>query len=236
MAEAIRRQVDEWNNDGSVDAMIITGAGRGFCAGANVGVWRDQIAASDGSPLPSRTERPETWLELFMRSKPVIAAVNGPAAGAGLTMTLGADVRIASEKAQFAMRFVRMGLTPELASTHLLAHFVGMGNAMELMLTGRVIDAEYAFRVGLVSRVVKHESLLDEATQVAEEIGSNPPESIRAIKDLAWSNLDNGDLQSVLAAERAQTAAARQRPYFKEAVRAFFEKREPDFLGVRTDK
>jgi 2-(1,2-epoxy-1,2-dihydrophenyl)acetyl-CoA isomerase len=109
-------------------------------------------------------------------------AINGTSIGAGLTITLPCDVRIASDQARLSMRFVRVGVIPELASTRILTYLVGMGQALELMLSGRIIDAQEAGRIGLVNRVVPHDQLVDAAVETAAEIAFNPAESVRAIR------------------------------------------------------
>ena len=144
-------------------------------------------------------------------------------------MTLPCDVRIASERARLSMRFVRIGVIPELASTHLLAHIVGLGHAMELMLSGKTISGEEAARIGLVNRVVPHDRLMEEALAIAQEIAFNPTESLTAIKKLAWQNLDEGDIMAIQEREQQEFQAAMDRPAFREAVSAFTEKRQPDF-------
>ena len=146
-----------------------------------------------------------------------------------MTITLSCDIRIASDRARFSMRFVRMGLVPELASTKLLAHIVGFNQAIELMLTGKTIDAQEADRIGLVNRVVPHDRLMDEALALAAEIAFNPTESLLVIKSLAWTNLGEPDIGEVMAREAKELLAAAQRPAFREAVTAFMEKRRPDF-------
>ena len=166
------------------------------------------------------------------RSKPIICAINGPAIGAGLTITLPCDVRIASERARLSMRFVRVGVLPELASTRLLVEIVGLTQALELALSGRIIDGAEAGRIGLVNRVVPAEELLDAAVETAAEIAFNPAESVEAIKRTIWANLTSTDIGEMMRREVEEFNQAMQRPYFKEAVRAFIEKREPDFHRV----
>jgi 2-(1,2-epoxy-1,2-dihydrophenyl)acetyl-CoA isomerase len=234
MAET-RRQIDAWNKDTSVGAIVITGNGRAFCAGADMGGWNRQIERleqdGDGQREQRRpAEREESWTELIVRSKPVICAINGPAIGAGLTITLPADVRLASPQARLSMRFIRVGVLPELASTFILPHIVGLGNALELMLSGRIISGEEAGRIGLVNRVVEADKLLDEAIAAAAEIAFNPSESHAAIKRETWQHVtQGGQLTEMMRTENREFVASQQRPYFKEAVRAFLEKREPDF-------
>lgn len=232
MMMEMRDQIEAWNSDPAIGAIVLTGAGRAFCAGADMGGWNRGIEQQEAGQQVERRRQEESWVLFCQRSKPIICAINGPSIGAGLTITLPCDVRIASEQARLSMRFVRVGVIPELASTHLLAHIVGLGQAMELMLTGKIIDGTEAARIGLVNRVVTHEKLLDEAIATAQEIAFNPTESLLAIKKLAWQNLDEGDIMTLHQREREEFAAAMQRPSFKEAVRAFLEKRQPNFHEI----
>jgi len=228
MAE-MRGQIEAWNSDPAIGAIILTGAGRGFCSGADITGWHRLIEQRVGAERYERLAREEHWVLFCQRSKPIICAINGPAIGAGLTITLPCDVRIASEQARLSMRFVRVGIVPELASTHILSHIVGLGQALELMLSGKIINGEEAARIGLVNRVVPHDKLMEEAVAIAQDIASNPTDSLLCIKRLAWQNLDEGDIMTIHEREVQEIAAAIARPSFKEAVSAFIEKREPDF-------
>jgi len=221
----VRQAIDAWNSDSGVGAVVLTGSGRAFCAGADIRGWDKEIEAGGRQ----RPREEENWVHFIQRSKPVICAINGLSIGVGLTMTLPCDVRIASEQARLSMRFVRIGVLPELASTRLLLHIVGLTQAMELMLSGRIIQAEEAGRIGLVNRVVPHEQLMEAALEMAAEIAFNPAESLAAIKRLVWENLTETELEEVWKRENREFAAAMQRPAFKEAVKAFLEKREPQF-------
>ncbi len=232
-----RAQIEEWNNDAGVGAVVLTGNGRAFCAGADIGGWNKEIEQREGNGAQERRERPaereESWTELIIRSKPVVCAINGPAIGAGLTITLPCDVRLASPQARLSMRFIRVGVLPELASTFILPHIVGLGNALELMLSGRIISGEEAGRIGLVNRVVDADRLLDEAIATAAEIAFNPSESHAAIKRETWQHVSQGgSLVEMLTNEGREFLISQKRPYFKEAVRAFIEKRDPDFHKV----
>lgn len=233
MGGEIRDAIESFNNDRSIGAVVLTGAGRAFCAGADISGWDRQIAQAEADGGRPRAEaEAESFVHFIARSKPVICAVNGPSIGVGLTMTLPCDVRIASEAARLSMRFVRIGVLPELASTKLLTHIVGLTHALELMLSGRIIDAAEAGRIGLVNRVVPAGRLMDEAMETAAEIAFNPPESIAAIKSMTWDALQEPSLEAVMKREGKEFNLAMQRPYFKEAVRAFLEKRQPDFHNV----
>jgi len=226
----MREAIDAYNADPGIGAIVLTGAGRAFCAGANIRGWNKGIEEreSGGRDMRISGER-EDWVSFVRRSKPIICAINGPAIGAGLTITLPCDVRIASERARLSMRFVRVGVLPELASTRLLVEIVGLTQALELALSGRIIDGAEAGRIGLVNRVVPAEQLLDAAVETAAEIAFNPAESVEAIKRTIWANLTSTDIGEMMRREVEEFNQAMQRPYFKEAVRAFIEKREPDF-------
>jgi enoyl-CoA hydratase/carnithine racemase len=211
----------------------MTGTGRAFCAGADIGGWDSQIEQAEAKGRQPRAESDaENYIHFLARSKPVICAINGPAIGVGLTMTLPCDVRIASENARLSMRFIRIGVLPELASTKLLGCIVGHTQALELMLSGRIIDAAEAGRIGLVNRVVPAERLMDEAMETAAEIAFNPADSVAAVKSMAWEALQEPSLEAAMKREGIEFNKAMQRPHFKEAVKAFLEKRQPDFHRV----
>ncbi len=229
MQAEMRDQIDAWNSDHDIGAVVLTGAGRAFCAGADISGWNQDIQTRESGVEAERRPRIEPWVPFVQRSKPIVCAINGPAIGAGLTTTLPCDIRIASDQARLSMRFVRVGVIPELASTHLLPHIVGLGHAMELMLSGKIINGQEAARIGLVNHVVPHEKLMEEAVNIAQEIAFNPIESLLVIKDLTWQNLDETDITVVQQREGKEFAAAMQRPSFKEAVKSFVEKRPPDF-------
>jgi 2-(1,2-epoxy-1,2-dihydrophenyl)acetyl-CoA isomerase len=240
--------IERCNNDAGIGAVVVTGAGRGFCAGADIGGFNRAIEANDASvnsPPQSRADargerapsserddpaRTRRSLAHFLReSKPVIAAVNGPSIGVGLTMTLPMDLRIASEAARFSMRFVRMGITPEVASTTYLPQITGIANALELCLTGRIIDARTALSMGLVSRVVPADDLMPTALALAEEIAFNPMESVRAAKDMLHKHMVEQDLDNVIKVEGKTIYSMYSTAGHKEAIRSFIEKREPKF-------
>jgi enoyl-CoA hydratase/carnithine racemase len=228
----VREAIETFNADPGFGAAVLTGSGRAFCAGADIRRWDSEIEARERGEQRRRERQDENWVHFIQRSKPIVCAINGLSIGVGLTMTLPCDVRIASDQARLSMRFVRVGVLPELASTRLLGHIVGLTHALELMLSGRIIDAQEAGRIGLVNRVVPHDELLDRAVETAAEIAFNPSESLAAIKRMAWANLTETNLEEVLKREDAEFAAAMQRPAFKEAVKAFLEKRQPEFHRV----
>jgi len=141
------------NDDPGIGAIVFTGAGRGFCSGADISGFargveeREQATTEDGQRYRGDPARREPISVFFRKAKPIIAAINGPAIGVGLTMTLSMDVRIASDQARFSMRFVRLGITPEAGSTLYLPQIVGIGHALELALSGRIIGADEALKL-----------------------------------------------------------------------------------------
>lgn len=236
MGDEIHDAIEACNEDPGVGAVVVTGAGRGFCAGADVQGFNRSIeereAGGQGNGLGEqsrRTDREEHLAAFLRRSKPLIAAVNGPAIGVGMTMTLPMDFRIASEAARFSMRFIRMGITPEVASTLYLPQIVGLQNALDLILTARTIDAEEALRMGLVRSVVPAERLLDEAMALADEIANNPTECVVAGKRMVHAHMVKSDIDEVVKAENKAFYHAQKGAAHKEAVRAFLEKRAPVF-------
>jgi len=217
--------------DPGIGCLVVTGAGRGFCAGADISGW-DRGLRGEGGPPPSKmlVERgsPEVPHALT-RGKPIIAAVNGPAVGVGLTMTLSCDIRIASTEARFSARFVKVGLTPECGSSRYLPLVAGLPNALYMTLTGRILDAEEGLRRGLVDRVVEPDRLLPEAMALAEEIASNPRDAVWAAKRLLHQNATESDLRRVVTLECYSIRERQTEPDHREAVTAFVEKRQPVF-------
>jgi len=217
--------------DRQVGAIVVTGAGRAFCAGGDISRWSEQLSGRESRPrsaLLARDGSPEVPIALS-RAKPVIAAINGPAVGIGLTMPLACDIRIASERATFSARFVKVGLTPECGSTRYLPLVAGLSNALYLALTGRIIEAQEAKERALVDRVVPPDSLMDEAMALAEEIAANPTDAVWAAKRLLHENAVEGDLRRVVTHEGYAIREVRLQPDHAEAVRAFMEKRPPRF-------
>jgi len=226
--------VERITKERGVSTMVVTGAGRAFCAGGDISGWNQEIAgrgeSRPASSLLARDGSPDVPLALS-RGKPAIAAINGPAIGIGLTMPLACDVRIASDKATFSARFVKVGLTPECGSTRYLPLVAGLSNALLLAMTGRIIDANEAKARGLIDRIVPHDTLLDEALALAEEIAENPPDAVWAAKRLLHQNAVESDLQRVTTQEVYSIREMRTLPDHAEAVRAFVEKRPPKFQG-----
>ena len=235
----LQAAISDCNDDADVGAMVVTGAGRGFCAGADIQdnfkarMEGDREPAAVGrDPGADSGEQKESvgdWVSLMRSSKPLIAAVNGASVGVGATMILPMDVIIASENAKFGMLFVKMGVTPELASSHFLVQRTGLGKASEMCLTGRLYSGREAFEMGLADRLAAPADLMSEATGLAREIAANPAPHLRWVKELLTKNGAESDIALVQQREMEALAKAYVSAEHKEAVDAFLEKRPPDF-------
>ena len=213
--------------------LIITGEGRGFCSGADVGDLAKRMAKGTDDDLGDAGQGPSITMRLAPHLRelpqPVIAAVNGVAAGAGLGIALSCDIRIASDSARFTSVFVKRSLMPDAGVSQILGALTGPGIAAEMALTGRVYDAQWALAKGLVNQVVPDGELMSQAESLAQEIAANPPLAVRATKELL--NSHQPDLNLVIQAEHRANDAVRGTADQKEAVQAFLEKREPKFTG-----
>lgn len=213
--------------DDAVGAVVLTGAGRGFCAGADVKSMNPDM------PLLARRKR-HRWIladilqPLVNLEKPVIAAVNGAAVGAGFNIALAADIIIASEAAVFSQIFTRLGLVPDLGGLHLLTRVVGLNKAKELCFTAKKIGAQEAHSLGIVNHVVPADELLAEACKLAAEIAAGPPTALAMIKTLL-NKSSNATLDQMLEYESYAQTLAYTTVEHKEGVAAFREKRAPKF-------
>lgn len=234
MAEELAEAFERANDDPAIGAIVVTGAGRGFCAGADMeATFKTRLdggdpgrdtAGGDGG-MPAGLD----WVDLCRRSKPLVAAVGGAAVGVGMTMILPFDVIVASEKAKFGMFFIRMGLVPELASSHFLTSRMGFGRSSEMCLSGRLVGGEEAFDSGLADRLVPHDGLVEAAMEVAAGFAGNPDRQLRMIKQLLTENACATDLSEVQRRETALLRECWKSPEHKEAVEAFLAKRPPRF-------
>lgn len=226
--------LDEAGADRSCRAIVLTGAGRGFCAGLDLAGYGAAPDAEDRGPVGAgfATQQHIAALIPHLRSlhQPVIAAVNGPAAGGGLALALGADVRIAAASARFNVAFARIGLSGcDIGVSWLLPRLIGASRAWELMLTGRVIDSDEANRLGLVTRVVPDGTVVDAALETAALIAGNSPWGVRMTKEVAWSQLEIGSLQAGIDLENRTQILSSFTDDMREAMAAFLEKRPPVF-------
>jgi len=216
----------EYRDDPDLWCAIVTGAGtRAFTAGGDVKqVARDGFNFSFWNP-------PEPSLMTGERfPKPLIAAINGYALGAGMMLALACDIRIASDNATFALPEIKLGFPPALGATQRLPRAIPLGPALEMLLTGDAIDAVQAERWGLVNRVVPQAGLIDTAVALAQRIAANPPRSVAITKELAWRASDL-PIEQGLRLEDAMTQIARDTEDAREGIRAFADKRPPDFRG-----
>ncbi len=212
------------DRDDETRVVVITGAGRAFCSGADL---REERAGGKNEAVHSFANRIFAALDI---GKPVIASINGIAVGGGYTMTLSCDIRIASEAAKFQLPFTRLGICTELGSTYLLPRLVGMGKACELVLTSKMIDAKEAKEIGLVNQVVPASELVKTTYEMASSIAKLPPLAVQMNKR-GLRQAMNADLPSQLQYEALTTAYLRDTEDHKEAIKAFKEKREPIYKG-----
>ena len=231
----LRRTLEEVSLDNDIRVVVITGAGRGFCSGADLedagrvpnieGLTRTTIA------LRSMELLDDVIRQLRSMHQPVIAAVNGPAVGGGFCLAMAADIRIGTDTTLFRAAGVNNGLTSsELGISYLLPRAIGSSRAFEIMLTGRDVDAEEADRIGIVSRVVAPEVLLDACYEIGERIIGLSRVGVELTKRLLWSSLDTSSLAAHMDHEGlAQLYVRLTTQNFEEAVKARKEGRAPDF-------
>ncbi|MDB5885446.1 MAG: enoyl-CoA hydratase/isomerase family protein [Polaromonas sp.] len=216
--------------DGSVKALVLTGEGSAFCAGGNVKDMRDRGGIFAGSPFDVRESYRNTIqqipLALYELDVPVIAAINGPAIGAGLDLTCMCDIRIASDKALFAESFVKVGIVPGDGGAWLLPRVIGMQRASLMAFTGDTIDAAKALEWSLVAEVVPADQLLAHAQALAQRIAGNPTHALRLTKRLLREG-QHMRLDSLLELSAAYQALAHHTDDHLEAVNAFLDKRKP---------
>jgi enoyl-CoA hydratase len=215
--------------DSAVRGVLVTGAGsKAFVAGADIG----ELSAQ--SPMEGKA-RATVGQMVFRRlercGKPVVAAVNGFALGGGCELAMACHIRIASDQARFGQPEVKLGIAPGYGGTVRLPRLVGKGRALELLLTGRVIDAEEAFRIGLVNRVVPADRLLAESEALLRSILENGPLAIRACLEIVDAGLDIG-LDEALLLEASQFGLLSATADMREGTKAFIEKRKAGFKGV----
>lgn len=225
LIDELSRKFKEINQDDSILVVILTGSGKSFVAGADIAAMA-QMTPCEGGAFGSKGAALMRKIETL--SKPVIAAVNGYALGGGCELALACDIRVASEKARFGQPEVSLGITPGFSGTVRLPMAIGMARAKELIYTGRMVDANEALAIGLVNKVVEHDSLLEEAMKIALQIAKNSPTAVKYAKesiDLAT----NMSREEAIRIENNFFALCFANEDQKEGMRAFLEKRKPSF-------
>lgn len=243
MEAEVRQAMQEAASDDQVRAIVVTGAGRGFCAGADMSLLQDVV---DGRvhPLPepgrdngnadeknSRADFERQYSYFPAIPKPVIAAINGPAVGLGLVIAMFCDVRLASEEAKFGTAFARRGLIAEYGLAWLLPKVIGHANALDLLLSARIVKAQEALRMGLVNQVLAHDKFMDGVYAYANDLAESvSPRSLRVIKRQVYEAMFQ-TLGQALDTAGEEMRASLQCEDFKEGVAHFVEKRAPAFTG-----
>lgn len=220
--------LDEIENDCTIKAVIITGEGKAFVAGADIAFMHglDEQSGYDFGRLGQKVFRRIETME-----KPVIAAVNGFALGGGCELAMACDIRIASERAKFGQPEVGLGIIPGYSGTQRLPRLVGKGKAMELILTGNIITAEAAGAIGLVDHVVPPESLMDDALALARKIAGNAPVAVAYAKKAMQRGMEVSDMDEAILIEAEYFGKCFSTSDQKEGMGAFLEKRKPQFTG-----
>jgi enoyl-CoA hydratase len=216
-----------------VRAVVLTGAGRGFCSGLDLDAAAALLKMSPYEFMRGQEKWAGAALSLRRLTTPVVAAVNGPAAGAGFSLALACDLRVASTASKFNAAFIRIGLTGgDMGSSWLLPRIVGLGIASELLLTGRFVLPDEALRIGLVNRVCEPDELLPTALQLARDIAANSPFGVRLTKQVIQANLGAASLEHGIELENRNQALTAATQDMREALAAFRERRTPSFTGA----
>jgi enoyl-CoA hydratase/carnithine racemase len=244
MEREVRAAIEEAECDQNVRAIVLTGAGRGFCAGADMSLLSNvaeqgldearraqALHASDGGREGVRLDFQKKYSYFSAITKPVIAAIQGPVVGLGLVIALYCDLRFASDAARFGTAFARRGLIAEYGMAWMLPRLVGHANALDLLLSARMIDAPEALRMGLVNQVFPQDVFLEKVKEYARELASNvSPRSVRVIKRQVYEAMFQTLAEGFEASEREMVASL-QCEDFKEGIAHFLEKRAPSFTG-----
>jgi enoyl-CoA hydratase len=235
LCTALHAELEEVARDRTTRAVVLTGAGRGFCAGLDLAGY-GEAPGNDGSDaardrLANQEHMSRLILRLRATPQPVLAAVNGPAAGFGLALALGSDIRYAARSAVLRAAFINIGVSNcDMATSWLLPRLVGASRAHELMLTGRRVEAEEAERIGLVAAVVDDDALVTHAVEAAEQIAALSPWGTRLTKQGMWTALELPSEQAAVEYEDRQQIMATHGNALPEAIGAFLEKRPAEFV------
>lgn len=234
MMRELGRSLREAQDDPAVRVFVITGAGDAFCSGGDLGRRAKEGEGTEPTPLQRKsrlqqgTHKVALAIEEF--DKPLIAAVNGAAAGAGMDMALMCDLRFASRSARFSEAYIRVGLIPGNGGCYFLPRIVGPARALEMLWTGDFVGAEEALRIGLVNRVYDDDKLMDETLAFAARLAAGPPLQQGIIKKLMYQSL-RSDLKTSLELVSSHMAIVQATSDYREAIQAYKEKRTPKFEG-----
>ncbi|MGH2782771.1 MAG: enoyl-CoA hydratase/isomerase family protein, partial [Thermoleophilaceae bacterium] len=231
MRDRIGDGVEQLGADPAVRVLIVTGAGRGFCAGADVDYLRELVETGNDRDFEKLLRAGEQVVTAIRElDKPVLAAINGPAAGGGANLALACDLRIMAESASIGQTFSRIGLHPDWGGTWFLPRLVGESTALDLMWSGRMVSAEEALRLGMVNRVVPDDRLWAEALEWAQELAAAPPLAVARIKRAVYASAGR-DLDGMLAVELESQLACFRSNDVRRGLAAFREKVRPAFEG-----
>lgn len=231
LSTALNAALERIAADDAVRVVVVTGAGRAFCSGGDLGaIGKGRERGQTAELQPILRAGMQMVLKMRMMPQPVIAAVNGPAAGAGMNVALAADIRIAADAATFGQNFARVGLFPDYGGIYFLPELVGPSVAAEMFYTGEMIDAQTALRLGIVNRVVPAAEFEAEVKTLAQKIAQGPPIPIRAVKKALFASQKEA-LAKALDHEVEQQMKCFYSEDCGEGVRAFLEKRPPKFIG-----
>jgi 2-(1,2-epoxy-1,2-dihydrophenyl)acetyl-CoA isomerase len=224
----LRSALNQFRDDSGSNVTVLTGEGRAFSAGGDLEEMKEGFATVFA--VEHMAECNDLILQITGIAKPIIAAVNGAAAGAGFSITMACDMAVASKKASFMQAFAKVGLIPDMGSVYLLPRTVGMQRAKELIWTARRVNADEALQLGIVNYVVEHEDLMPFVMKLAEQIADAPPFAVGMGKTLMARSLESS-LQDMLQYEGLTQAICLRSEDHQEGVKAFYEKRPPKFVG-----
>ncbi len=232
MRQEVADGVRELASRDDVRVLVITGAGRAFCAGADIAYMKDLLETGDTEAFTSLVEAGRNVVTLIRRTpKPVIASVNGPAAGGGANLALACDIRIAADNASIGQTFNRIGLHPDWGGTFFLPRLVGPAKAVELMFTGDMVKADEALRLGIFNKVVLAHRLDEETTDLAMTLAAKPPMPMALAKEAVYAS-ESQTLDQMLDMELHHQLRCFVSDDAQEGLNAFLEKRKPNFRGT----